>query len=148
MSDLFQLFSMIIAGGSLVVSGVSLVLSYRNQRRIVQIEEQREHDRQLSALKASLRPELRKTSSGSCRLYLVNSGMAAARNVSVELDGKPLCDHPAAVQGSEMPSLVGPNSEVSCALALTFGCNPPFEIEVRWDDDAGAGHVYRGALTF
>jgi len=109
---------------------------------------QREQDRRLSAQRASLRPELRKTNRDSYRLYLVNEGKAEARNVRVMLGGKPLSEHPAAVQGDDMPTRIGPNSEVSCLLAITLGCAPPFEIEVRWDDDSGADHTYRGTLTF
>jgi hypothetical protein len=155
MSDASSLAGVITDALSFALSGVAAWMAWRAhretlsvQRRMAEIEEQREQDRRLSASQASLRPELRKTGSGSDRLYLVNSGMAEARNISVTLNGVPLSEHEAAVQGDDMPTHVGPNSEVSCLLALTHGCSPPFAIEVRWDDDSGAGRVYRGTLTF
>ncbi|MBT9143080.1 MAG: hypothetical protein DDT32_01483 [Syntrophomonadaceae bacterium] len=143
-----------IAVCSLVVSTVAIYMSWKAsreanaaQRRIVDIEEQREQERRLSALQALLRPQLRKTEKGSDRLYLVNSGKAEARNVRVELDGVPLNKHRAAVVGNDIPAHIGPNSEVSCVLAFTFGCAPPFKIEIKWEDDSGMGRIYRGTLT-
>lgn len=140
---------------ALLVSVVSLWQSSRAQReanaiqrRLVEIEEQRERDKQLSAMKASLRPELRKTERGSDRLYIANSGDAGARNVRVSLDGLPLKGHPAAVHGDDMPAHVRPRSEVSCLVAFTVGRAPPLDIEVRWDDDFGADRAYRRTLTF
>lgn len=154
MSNSSSLAGVVIGALSFVVSCVAVWVAWRANRkalgiqaRILEIEEQRERDKRLSASRASLRPELRKTASGSHRLYLVNSGMAAARNVRVMLDGQPLSEHPAAVQGNEMPTRVEPNSEVSCLLAFTFACSPPFDIEVRWEDDSGTDRLYTGTLT-
>ena len=147
--------SSIISALSFVVSGLATWIAWKAyresvglQQRMLKIEEQREWDRQLSASQALLHPVLRKTEKGFYRLCLVNSGTAAARNVRVMLGGKPLSEHPAAVPGDDMPTHVGPKSEVSCLLALTSGCCPPFDIEVRWEDDSGSDRSYRGTLTF
>ena len=155
MTDAFSLGSVIISAVSLVVSVVAAWKSLQAQReaniaqrRIVEIEEQREQERRLTASQAFLSPQLRKTERGSYRLYLVNSGKAEARNVRVKLDGVPLGEHPVAVEGDNLPVRVGPNSEVSCILAITLSCAPPFEIEVMWEDDSGTDRVYRGTLTF
>lgn len=118
------------------------------QRQIAEIEAQREQDRQLSALKASLHPQLRETNTSAYRLYVMNTGNAAAQNVRVSLNDVPLREHCAAVQNDDMPTHIGPNSEVSCLLAIKLGCTPPFKIEIRWDDDSGADRIYRGQLTF
>ncbi|MCR4433801.1 MAG: hypothetical protein NUV70_07120 [Caldiserica bacterium] len=154
MADFLSWAGVIIGGLSLIVSGVAMWGSWKAQReaaaaqkKIAEIEEKREKEKILSSRQAFLHPELRKTDKGSYRLYLVNSGKAEARNVQVKLDGVPLKDHHAAVKGDEMPTLIGPNGEVSCLLALSLGCTPPFEIEVFWDDDSGKGHVYHGTLT-
>ena len=149
-----DLFSLLISALSFVVSGLATWIAWKAhrenvglQQRMLEIEEQRERDRRLSASQARLYPKLREVSSSSCRLYLVNSGMAAARNVRVMLDDKPLADHPAAVQDDPMPTEVGPNSEVSCLLGCDFKCGPPFQIEVHWEDDSGSDRTYRGILT-
>jgi len=146
----------IISAFALVVSIVALwrgEKAHREanaaQRRIVEIEEQRERERRLSALQASLYPRLSRTERGSYRLCLVNSGKAEARNVRVELNGVPLNEHPVAVRGSDIPTLIGPNSEVRCVLSITHDSPPPpYEMEIRWDDDSGMDRVYRGTLTF
>lgn len=123
----------VIAACSLVVSVVALLVSYRAQReanaaqrRIVEIEEQRERDRQMQRCQARLQPELRRQVSGSYRLYLVNHGESEARNIRVRLDGKPIREHCAAVQGDTLPDRVGPGGEVSCLLAISLDCAPPY----------------------
>ena len=155
MPDAAAWAGVIVGALSLAVSAVAVLVGWKAhreaigvQRRTVEIEEQRERDKHSSSSIASLRPQLRKTDRGSYRLYLVNAGHAEARNVRVSLDGRPLRQHPAAVRGDEMPRYVGPNSEVSCLLAISHDCAPPFQIEVGWDDDFGTGRVYRGTLTF
>ncbi|MGB9879339.1 MAG: hypothetical protein ACPLRM_01130 [Anaerolineae bacterium] len=155
MADPISLAGIIVGGLSLIVSGIAMMGSWKAQReattaqkRIVEIEEQREKEKVVSSQQALLHPELRETGTGSYRLYLVNSGKAEARNVQVKLDGVPLKDHHAAVKGDVMPTLIGPNAEVSCLLAISTRCAPPFEIEVLWDDDSGKDHIYRGILSF
>lgn len=140
---------------SLIVSVIAVGVSWKAQRtsnalqkRVVEIEEQREKNKQLEAEQASIYPEFRKTGGGSYRLYLINSGLAEARNIEVKLDGKPLNEHATAVQGDNVPNCIGPNSEASCLLAISMDCAPPFEIEVRWDDDSDVERIYRGTLTF
>jgi len=155
MTDAATSINLVIAAGSLIVSVAALVVSLRAQReanaaqrRIVGIEEQREQEKRQDALKARLLPELRETASNSYRLCLTNLGEAEARNVRVRLDGVPITEHHAAVQGDYLPSLVGPGSEISCLLGISFDCAPPFKVEVEWDDDSGTHRVYRTTLTF
>jgi len=155
MSDATSWVGVGVGAGSLIISAIALWISSRAQnkavavqKRIVEIEEQREKERQVRSLQAQLQPQIRKSSLGSYRLYLLNSGEAEAYNIKVILNGKPLEEHCAAVNGDSIPTHIGANSEVSCLLNITFGCAPPFEIEVKWDDASGTGRIYRGALTF
>jgi len=144
----------LIAIGSLIVSIIAMLKSAHAQReansaqrRVLAIEERRENERRLASLQAQLLPELRKTGSETYRLYLINRGMAEARNVRVTLDGV-LLDPRKAIQGNELPSLVGPSAEVSCILPMSIDCTPPFDVDVRWDDDSGVNRSYRTTLTF
>ena len=144
-----------IAAGSLVVAIIAIVKSGRAQRqanaaqqRIVAIEEQREQDRRSESTQARLTPELRETSPNTYRLYLVNHGAAEARNIRVELDGKPLAAHPVAVTNNSMPGLVGPRGEIGCILGIYMGCEPPFGIRIMWDDDFGKDRSCRTTLTW
>ncbi len=155
MADLFSLSGLVLSTGSLVVSIIALWKSSHAQheanaahKRLVEIEEQREKDRQAQLGQAKLRPELRKTSRGSHRLYIVNHGDVEARNIRVEVDDTPLIGHPAAVQGSPMPGFVGPHCEISCQLGLHLGCAPPFKIRVKWDDDLRKNREIETALTW
>jgi hypothetical protein len=81
-------------------------------------------------------------------MYLVNDGESQARNVSVIFEGIPVEEHCSAVQGSQLPCDVGPRSEVSCLLAFSHQCAPPFPIELSWDDDSGEPGSYQGTITF
>lgn len=139
---------------SLIVSLFALWVSYKanlkanaNQQRLVEIEEQREKDRQIQKLSAQLCPELRKNGN-NYRLVIVNHGNAEARNIKVTMDGKPLSEHKAAVSNDLLPDMVGANSEISCLLALAMGCTPPFDVDVAWNDDSGDGKKYKTTLTF
>lgn len=154
MSDTAAWGAAAIAGGSLVVSVFALFKSSHAQReanaaqkRIVEIEEQRDQARQAEGRQAVLRPELRKTARGTDRLYIVNHGKAEARNVRVEVDGRSLAEYPAALGNDSMPDLIGPRSEVSCLLAFYQDCAPPFAIGITWDDDSAQGRTYRTTVT-
>ena len=111
------------------------------QKRIVEIEEQREREKLFEAKQDNLRPELRKVERGTYRLYLINHGKAEARNIRIKLDGTPLAEHCAAVQSDRMPAFLGPGAECSVLLAISSGCVPPFEIEITWDDDLSLIHI-------
>lgn len=155
MADALTVGGVIISALSLGVSAVALYTSWQAnrqaiaaQRRIVEIEEQRERDRQRGELQASLHPQLRKINGHSYRLYLVNSGKVLARNIRVRLEGKRFSEHPAAIQGDDIPAQVGPHSEASCLINITMTCAPPFPIHVEWDDESGKDRIYQGTLTF
>lgn len=155
MADLISMSGLVLSAGSLIVSVVALWKSSHAQheanaaqKRLVEIEEQREKDRQAESGQAKLRPELRKTSRGSHRLYIVNQGDVEARNIRVEVEDTPLIGHAAAVQGNPMPGFVGPHCEISCQLGLHHGCAPPFKIRIRWDDDLCKDQQIETALTW
>lgn len=147
-------FSDLIAAGSLVVAIIALIVSIftnqktnANQKRLIEIEEQREQKRQDKKISAQLRPELRRDGKSE-RLVITNHGDAEARNVRVIMDGNPLAEHKTAVSNDHMPELVGANSEISCLLAISQGNAPPFNIEIKWDDNSDNDKEYRTTLTF
>jgi hypothetical protein len=143
-----------ISASSIVVAIIALKRSSKAhretidiQKKVVKIEEERESDRKRRSKSAVLKAEMRETSKGGNRLYVINSGEAGARNVKVWMDGKPLNEHRASVKGSEIPTLIGPHSEGSCFLALTLACSPPFDLKINWDDDYDEHREYRSTVT-
>ncbi len=154
MGDAASWAGVVIATVSMVVSIIAILKSNKAQeeanaaqRRIVEIEQHRELDRRLDSLRAKLRPELRKNGPTSYRFYLVNNGLAEARNIRIKMDGRPMAEHPAG-RFEKMPSIVGPSSEISSIIGITLACKPPFDLEIWWDDDSGTDRTYRTTLTF
>ncbi|MFP4106714.1 MAG: hypothetical protein ACLFVU_11565 [Phycisphaerae bacterium] len=124
------------------------------QNRVAAIEEAREANRLGESMSAVLRARIdrgtRTLGSGQTRptfnLVVANEGQGEARGVEVTMDGKPLLEHPAIPKGEEEVSLIGAGGETSWCLALSFGCAPPFEIEICWDDDDAEGKTYKHTL--
>lgn len=159
----------IIAIVSVCIAGLALVQSWRAGRkaskatreandlikqqvayqdRLTQIEQSREHARLIQSFQAVLRAELRKTGGNSWRLFVMNKGQGAARNVTITLDGKLLLEHPAVPHGEQETKLIGPESEISYCMAVSSDCAPPFELTATWDDDSGQQGQYSTILTF
>lgn len=154
MGDAATWVGVVISGVSLIVSILALwksAIAQReanvSQQRIVAIEEQRENDRLAVSRRAELRAELRRTARHTDRLYIMNEGLAEARNVAVVLEGRPLLEHAVGGPGVELASTIGPKSEVSCILMTSMECKPPFDIHVTWEDDLGKSGSYRSTLT-
>ena len=118
------------------------------QDRLTQIEQSREYARIMQSRKAELQAELRSVDRGSYRLFIKNTGQGMARNVKVILDGKPVLEHPAIPQGEQVARLIGPGSEISYLMAISFDCHPPFELSITWDDESGETGKYSTSLTF
>lgn len=153
MGDMTAWVGVAVSALSLLVAAVALLKSDRAQRdanaaqrRIVEIEEQRERDRQTESIQARLRAEIREVGHNSWRLYLTNYGAGEAQNVRVEMDDKLLAEHPAALES--MPEFLGAESEISCLLRLCSDCSPPFRIKITWDDASGNDRTYSSTLTW
>lgn len=159
----------VIAILSICVAGLALIQSWRAgreaskatreandlikqqvalQERLTLIEQSREHAKLINSLQAVLRAKLCKTGGNNWRLFVINTGQGTARNVTITLDGKPLLEHPAVPHGEQETKLIGPESEISYCMAVSFGCTPPFELAATWDDDSGQQGRYSTTLTF
>ncbi len=155
MGDITSWVGLVIAAFSLGVAIIAIYISGRAQKvansvqlRLLEIEEQREKHRIDVSKQAELRAELRKKGN-SGRLYIQNSGAAEARNMRVELDGRPLSEHLVASPQHPIPDLVGPYDEISCFLTMnSHTSKPPFKIRIIWDDESGADRNYRSTLTW
>jgi hypothetical protein len=118
------------------------------QKRLLEIEEAREKERQQVTRKAQLSAHIEEYGRNSHRLVIGNAGNAEARNISLVMDGKPFDEHQAAVSGEGKISRIGAHSSATRLLGITMGCAPPFELEISWDDDSGEKGSYQTTLTF
>lgn len=147
-SDVIALIAVVIAALALYSSWRTGKQSNDLQRRLVQIEQSREHAQIKQSLQAVLRAGLRNYGPESRRLFIRNSGQGTARNVKVTLDGKSIPEHPAVARDKQEASLIGPDSEISYLLPLTYDRLPPIKFSVTWDDDSGEPGQYNTILTF
>jgi len=118
------------------------------QKRFLEIEETKEHEREKGASRAQLRAGIVDYGQRNYRLVVENTGDCEARNVELKMDGKPFDDHRAAVNGDGKIDHIGPHSNATRLLALTLKCAPPFDFEASWEDDSGEPGYYRTTLTF
>lgn len=133
-----------------VVGVINVILTCRSnriQQRQEEIKKRKDSELQEQARKAVLRPRLGKMERACCRLYVNNEGHSAAWNMTVTLEGKPLAEHPAAIQGSLLPTKVGPESEISCLLGFHMQLPPRFPIQLTWSDESGRPGSYSDFLT-
>ena len=152
------IISIIAAVISAIAIGVSIWThgrSHKLQTRIVALEEAREKDRLAEKQKANLTARIsrelltRGTRSATQHfLYIENSGNSEARNIKVNLDGKPLLEHPTIMNDTEEIHQVGPNSDFRYLLVLSsMRGRPPSSIEISWEDDSGELGKYNTTLT-
>ena len=146
----------VLAFGSLVVAIIALCKTGRLQARVVEIEEQRESDRQVEKQKASLRHKTRRggrrefTLDGkhyATDLYfvdIVNKGAAKARNFSVLFDGK--AKH-RAVRVVPPDNPIDPDGRAEFQLAPPDIALPK-RITITWEDDSGEPGRHENILTF
>jgi hypothetical protein len=116
------------------------------QARLLGIEEQRDADRLTQARQAALRAALRSDLTGGHCLHISNRGRGAARRIQILMDGKPLDEHPAVHSGVRIPEVIEAGSEISRHV-FTCDSNPPFEVEITWEDDSNVPGRYQTTLT-
>ena len=150
-----EIIALILSGCSLLVAAIALYVSWRNQMRIVSIEETREKDRQLEKtrayLKAQIKEEERKVS-GSIAIhrthYLVieNEGSGEAHDINLQLNNEAVCECDFVQQPSQEIRTVGPRSSFRYELQ-GHARHLPLEISIAWKDNSGEGGDYRTTLT-
>ncbi|MCR3884872.1 MAG: hypothetical protein NUK54_10935, partial [Methanothrix sp.] len=119
----------------------ALAISWKTQKRQLEIEEKRESDRLNEMRKANLVAKLvtRSEKSGDYLLRIENRGSAEARDVRISLDGLPIQNHPVIpggltaknvreMVGGQSPKIqhtsketyqIGPESYIQFIMAIT-----------------------------
>ena len=77
-----------------------------------------------------------------------NNGLSEARNIKVFLEDKPIEE--SGINYDKVPEVVNGEDEESCII---FSPNeempqPPFDTEVKWDDDSSKNRIKRTKLTW
>jgi len=149
------IISLILGVFSVLVSVIALCVSWRNQTRIVSIEEAREKDRQLEKtrayLKAHISEEERRVS-GSIAIhrthYLVieNEGSAEAYDINIQLNDEPVCECAFVQLPPQEIRTLGPRSSFRYQLK-GHAQHLPLEISIAWKDNSGESGDYRTTLT-
>ena len=148
--------SLIVSIIAVIISGIAVYISWRTQKRLVDIEDAREKDRLAEKKKANLTANIEKEvlisrngrkQTNQHFLYIENSGNSEARNIKVNLDGKPLLEHSTILKNTEEITQVGPNSDFRYLLVLSMQGRPPSSIEITWEDDSGEPGKYSTTLT-
>jgi hypothetical protein len=145
---------------ALVVSLASVIVAWRTshhqrrlqgrqnelQERLVELETARERDRLRQARSAQLLASIERVEKGKPHvprtdyfLKIVNHGQAAARDIRILLDGKPMSEHPLIIRGEPELAKLGPGAESRSYLAFTMGSDRVFDVRVTWNDEAGPG---------
>ena len=109
--------------------------SQKAQARLLALEESRERDRVLHGRQARVRASMER-GNGGWEVIIVNDADAAARNLELIMDDKPLFEHPAlGRKGLSPPALIGAQGSISYPLATTGSCKPPFRLKIRWEEN-------------
>ena len=139
---------------ALLVSAASAVATWRTnshqsqlQERLVNLETDREQDRQRLAQSAEVRASIDRDKqdfrermigrSPEYWLVIRNDGMALARNVRVLLDGKSLIEHTLVRGGKEETTNIGSGTEHRYTLAVSLNSASFMDVLIQWDDDSG-----------
>ena len=144
--------SLVIASLALLVSVVSGWATYRAQRsqaavheRLLALEATRERARNRETRRARLRAQLVGFGSDQ-RLLITNEGEASARNIRVNLDGRPITEHVLWVRGQDVLQQIGTGASADYILAFAMGKPTSFLVELFWTDDSGEAGTWGSQL--
>ncbi len=138
----YELASLIIAALAFLVSIWSIIAASRNgkeqnklQKRLLNLEEARERDRQRASRSANLRAWIEREPHYT--LIIKNEGDSEARSVKTLIDGQPVLSHPLVPRGLKEMIQLGPGATISYLLAPSMGTNPMISVSLAWQDDSG-----------
>lgn len=114
------------------------------ERRVVEIEEQRDTEKQEKSKKAILLPEFDSNchshSYGEYRdtkLIIRNNGQSTAKNVKVYIDGVDVINHPKISPKTQYIKCIAPSSHFDYEFYQMNDKNLVYSITIEWEDDSG-----------
>jgi hypothetical protein len=131
---------------------VAIIISTRTQKRLKQIEEQRERDRLYDRKKARLKAvgikEIHQDKGCSVYFQVENiSDFADAREIEIVLDNININEHPDVYKRQQLEHL-GPNSSVRFLLPEKYADVGFSDIIIKWKDDSDEPGYYKTTISF
>jgi hypothetical protein len=158
-------WELIISICALVISAITAVYSYLQgrksnslqqeqtelQRRVVNLEEKREKDKQKERIKADVKAEVvfRKTAKGkrANKLRIYNEGAGAAENVRIKINEDPITECNFIITDQDSFDIIAPGSDIKLTMATSFDSPPNWKTEVFWNDKTGMDNKFETILT-
>jgi hypothetical protein len=142
-----ETWALVISGLALLASIWSVVESHRSsnrnvslQERMLRLESGRELERRISGLKAQLVAFI-VHGDGRERLYFRNQGPAAAQDIEILVDERPLKEHPLVMRPDRDLVTLGASAEASVGLLRYDGRPDRLRVALHWADESGdRGH--------
>jgi hypothetical protein len=148
---------LIISGVSAIFSGVAIFvaikamrLSDKTSRRMVEIEEARDHQANKEGVKASLSAEMTNPVQHVYYISIRNRGPANGRDIKVFFDGKPASEYPAADPVAEEKfRLLAPGAIIRYELVPAMGPGYPLpdRVRIEWSDDSGEHREWESDIS-
>jgi hypothetical protein len=142
----FLEFENIISMLSLGVACFALFKTKKTERRMLSIEETREHDRIQLNLSAKLIANV-KENKNNRRVVISNHGNANAKGIKVKFDDVPFQEHKLVPKGISDIGDIGPGSQTSIMIAPTMGNCNDFTVHITWQDDSNEEGVFTSTLS-
>lgn len=114
----------VVSVAAFVFSVIALFKTKRADKRLLEIEEERESDRKRTASRAQLIAYVEESGKNSFRLVIENTGESEARDIELQLDGMAFEDHQIAIKRDGQVNQLGPHSKAARFLAIACGCTP------------------------
>lgn len=120
------------------------------QRRVVELEEQRELERKLKEDRADLRPILTYKpgkegySEYASYFQIENNGKMKADNIRMYVDGDPVTQHKYMMRHHDYKlGSLNPGRPKSWSVHITEEDPEICEVELKWDDETGKDHSFK-----
>ena len=135
--------SLIVSIIAVIISGIAVYISWRTQKRQLEIEEERRAEEKAASLVAQFYFDGKRRT-----LRITNNGNGEARNIEVLLDDQPIERHTSWVrnQPNRITTLAGQGFG-DYILTLKRSGPIPKLAEVHWEDDVKKDNVSKSSLT-
>lgn len=146
-----SLISIFIAGWSAYNSTKYSKKQTDLQRRVVELEEQREREKQSVKIKADVKAEVmyRNTAAGKqpYKFRVFNDGAGAAERIRVMINGDPIKECGFILTEQNTLEVIAAGTDVKFPMATSKDSPSNWKTVVLWDDKTGTNNKFETILT-